>query len=202
MHSKISLTDYNLTKRNHRDQTILYQEHMLSTFCYSYPYASQFPWSHTPTLTQSTDSIVNIAGILHNRFHLYRSGLDPPDMFPVTTPYRSTNTAASRTCENSETPYFRNTAINMIMMIPYCTDKNTETAAVYFAHALFNSAKGFTASTNPFSASLNRLFREYNSPPCSNSFGYFSFSLFHYGRSFYSCYLTIYLHPTLHSSDC
>ena len=37
MHNKISLTDYNLTKPNHMDQSILYQEHVLSTFCYSYP---------------------------------------------------------------------------------------------------------------------------------------------------------------------
>ena len=49
------------------------------------------------------------------------------------------------------------TAINMIMMIQYCTDKNIETAAIYFTHALSNSAKGFTATTNPFFASLNRL---------------------------------------------
>ena len=55
-------------------------------------------------------------------------------------------------------------------MIPHCTDKIIETAVVYFTHALFNSSKGFTASTHPFSASLNRLLRELGSQPCSNSF--------------------------------
>ena len=55
------------------------------------------------------------------------------------------------------------------MMIPYCTDRNIDTNAVYLAHALFNSTNGFTKSTNLSSASLNRLFREYASPPCLNS---------------------------------
>ena len=48
-----------------------------------------------------------------------------------------------------------NTASNMIMIITYCMDRNIATAAVYLAHALFNSGKGFTVSINPGS----KLFR-------------------------------------------
>ena len=114
---------------------------------------------------------MNIAGILHHWFHLYRSLLiDSPDKFSVYyTPYRSTNTADSRTRENSDTPYFKNTANNIIMNIAYWIDRNMEITAVYLSQTPFNSESGFTAFTNPSSASHNKLFKKYTSPPCSNS---------------------------------
>ena len=56
------------------------QEHMLSTFGYRYPQYQSISLELYSFLTRSTDSIVNIAGILHHWFHLYRSRLvDSPD---------------------------------------------------------------------------------------------------------------------------
>ena len=128
---------------------------MLSTFCYSYPKCQSISLESC-SHSNLEHSIVNIAGILHHQLHLHRSGLvDSSELcFLSTTTYRSTYIADSRTCENSDTPYFRISAINMIKMITYCTDTNIKIAAVYIAHALFNSAKGFTLSTNPLCASL------------------------------------------------
>ena len=87
--------------------------------------------------------------------------------FLSTTPYWSTNTAASRVWENSDIPYFRNAAIYIMMMILYFKDRNIETAAVYFSQALSNSANRFIDSTRSVSAPLSKLFKEYGSlPPC------------------------------------
>ena len=105
--------------------------------------------------------IVNIAGILHHWFHLYRPRLvDSPDTFSVYYSVQVHEHCRQQKPENSDTPCLKNTANNMIMIIAYCIDRNMEIAAVYFSQAPVNSAKGFTASTNPSSPSLNRLFKE------------------------------------------
>ena len=81
--------------------------------------------------------------------------------FLSATLYRSTNTADNRTRENSDTPYFKNTENNITMVIAYWQDRNMEITAVYLSQTSLNSENRFTASTNPFSSSLNRLFKEY-----------------------------------------
>ena len=43
------------------------------------PNACQFHWSYTLTLAWSTDSIMNIAGILHHWFHI----INPLDEFSL-----------------------------------------------------------------------------------------------------------------------
>ena len=55
------------------------------------------------------------------------------------------------------------------MIIAYCIGRNMEITAMYLYQTSLNFENGFTASTNPSSASLNRLFNEYVSPLCSNS---------------------------------
>ena len=58
--------------------------HMVSTFCKRYPQYQSISLELYSLLTQSTDSIVNTAGILHHWFHLYRSRLvDSLDTFSV-----------------------------------------------------------------------------------------------------------------------
>ena len=89
--------------------------------------------------------------------------------FLSATLYRSTNTADNRTQENSDTPCFKNIANNIIMIIAYWIDRNMEITSVYIYLRTLNFENRFTASINPSSASLNRLFKEYSSPPCSSS---------------------------------
>ena len=72
------------------------------------PYTSLFHWIYTPTLTRHTDSIVNMAGILHHWSISTDLGLKILRIcFLSSTPYRSTGPRTPQTAEYRRTQTLR-----------------------------------------------------------------------------------------------
>ena len=128
---------------------------MSSTFCYSYPQCHSI--SHS--FTRSTDSHVNIAGILHYRFHLYRSGLlDPLDMFAVFYSIQVNEYNCQQNTGELGHSILKEHSNQHDHHDPILhRQEHRNRGGIFRPCILFNSAKGFTASTNPFSAMLELL---------------------------------------------
>ena len=164
MHNKISLTDYNLTKPNHRDRSILYHEHVLSTFCYSYPKCQSISmelyshlnsehWLNCEYFWYSLSSVSSL------KIWAHRSSGSMSCLILQTSPQKQWTVEHGRTqtLHTSRpqqltwswwSPIARQCILPMLSSI---------------------QRKGLLHAASPFSASLNRLFRDYNSAPYSKS---------------------------------